>query len=302
MRISTFFYLTILSLFCSSVKGQEGYGGKIGVNIQFGTHIQRVGVMYQLYYYTNHVQFSNGLYAHFNIKNLGPTSPHAEVQMNFGVQGQWLKTEKEKYLVNETSNLSPFLNSMGYCFYWFVAGNQTSQTTGAIYGAFDAYHFAVNNDAFGLNQVDDKFRTGGFFLGYQVDSVILGLQNTLWTGKSADAPRINDDQYPGKHGYRDVRQSKHGKLSHGILAFRIDYKWQYEQVVRGELGIDSERIRHFIQNKFIHDGLSGTLVKSENPHYPMLQQDGSPYLFKENEKVRSTKPFLQIGLNQPMLY
>ncbi len=302
MKIFRVVILTISTLFCSRLNGQEEFGGKLGVNIQFGTHIQRFGLMYQIYYYKNHVQVSNGIYAHFNVKNLGPPGSHAEMQFHFGIQGQWISTDNQKYLLNETSNMSPFLNSIGYSFYWYVSENQTSQTTGSLYGAFDSFLFSLNNDAFGLNQIDDKFRTGGFYLAYQVDSVLFGIQNTLWTGKSVDAPKIDDPQYPGKHGYRDVSKAKYGNHSHGILAFRVDALLEYKQVGRGEIGVDAERIRHAFQNKFIHDGFSGRFVKSKNPHYPMINKEGNAYLFREKEKVRPSRLYFQIGLNQPLMY
>ncbi len=42
--------------------------------------------------------------------------------------------------------------------------------------------------------------------------------------------------------------------------------------------------------------------KSENPHYPMLKDDGTPYLFRKGEKVKKTKFYFQLGMNQPIFY
>ena len=87
-----------------------------------------------------------------------------------------------------------------------------------------------------------------------------------------------------------------------MLALRADYYAGYKQIVRAELGIDAEQIRHAVQNKFMHDGVLPLTVKSNNPHYPMLQQDGSPYYFLEGQKVRKPKPYIQLSTNQIALY
>ena len=104
-------------------------------------------------------------------------------------------------------------------------------------------------------------------------------------------------------GYKDLTHAKYGKLSHGILAARADYYWKHGQVVRMESGVDAEQIRHLFQNKLVHDFLvPAKLVKHKNPHYPMLQSDGSPYLFKKGQHVRPAKFYFQAGLNQMMFY
>ena len=148
----------------------EEWGGKLGLSIQLGTHIDRIGVMYQLYYFKNHVQISQGADLRFNVKNLGPKGAYPEFKIQLGFQGHWLNGTEKKYLINEFSNLSSFRNSLGYSFYVYLDTKGMSQTAGAIHGQFDDFVFALDNDALGLNQIDDKYRTGGFYLGYQLDS------------------------------------------------------------------------------------------------------------------------------------
>lgn len=295
-------FITILFTSYSKSLAGEDFGLNFGLSIQFGTHIDRIGLMYQVYYFNKHLSLSQGSYIHWNIKSLGPKGAYPEGKFQFGIQGQWIENDKPKYLLNEFSNISPYLNSMGYSFYIYLDKKRMSQTTGAIHGTFSNIVFAVDNDALGLNQIDDKFRTGGFFAGILLDSLQVGLQSTLWTGKSASGERINDVDYPSRFGYRDVSNAEYGNLSHGILAFRGTYKGPYNQIARAEAGIDAEEIRHLLQNKIIHDGFSKRIVKSESPHYPMLQQDGSLYLFKSGQKKRSPKPYFQLGLNQSAFY
>lgn len=294
--------ITILLSSYSKSKAEEDFGLNFGVNIQFGTHVNRLGLMYQVYYFNEHVSLSQGSYIHWNLKSLGPKGSHPEAKFQFGIQGQWIENDLPKYLLNEFSNMSPYLNSMGYSFYIYLDKKKMSQTTGAIHGTFSNIVFALDNDALGLNQIDDKYRTGGFFVGLLMDSLQLGLQSTLWTGKSSSGVKVDDDTYPSRFGYQDVTKAEYGLLSHGVLAFRGTYKGPYNQIARAEAGIDAEEVRHFLQNKIIHDGFSKRIVKSESPHYPMLQPDGSLFLFNPGQKKRSPKPYFQLGLNQSAFY
>ena len=303
MQIINKIFLLIVCFFSVlTLHGQEDWGGKVGLSIQLGSHIDRIGLMYQFYYFNNNIQLSQGSDVRFNLKNLGPKGSYAEFKIQIGLQGQWLEGQNIKYLYNEFSNLSPYRNSAGYSFYVYLDNKGMSQTTGAIHANFDDFLFAIDNDALGLNQVDDKYRTGGFYVGYQVDSALYGIQSTLWTGKSSEGPRIDDEEYPSRFGYRDASGANYGMNSHGILSLRYDQILIHDQVARAELGIDAERIRHLIQNKLIHDGISGRFVKSESPHYPMMAKDGSLFLFKENQKVKPAKLYFQLSANQFSFY
>jgi hypothetical protein len=293
------FLLLIVSL---GVEAQENWGGKLGLSLQIGTHYRKLGGMFQVYYFNNFMQVNYGGYVHYFFRNLGPRGGGLEVVNFIDLQGHWGNSGIDKFTFNEFSNLAPHQNSAGYCFYLFISGNQTSQTTGAIHFTADALQIAIHNDALGLNQVDDKFRTGGFCIGYQVDSAIYSVQNTLWTGKSSDAPKIQGNDYPSKYGCKQPESALHGKNSHGILAVRADYYAGYKQSARAELGLDAEHIRHVIQNKFMHDGLLPLVVKSDNPHYPMLQEDGSGYYFQEGQKVKKPRLYFQLSSNQMSLY
>ena len=96
----------IFLLFCysMSLKAQENYGGKVGLNFQFGSHIQRLGLMYQLYYFNNMGQVSQGVYLHYNFRNFGPRGGYLEAKFHIGVQGHWGKSSYKKYQFNELSN------------------------------------------------------------------------------------------------------------------------------------------------------------------------------------------------------
>ncbi|MEL6867034.1 MAG: polymorphic toxin type 23 domain-containing protein, partial [Bacteroidota bacterium] len=108
-----------------------------------------------------------------------------------------------------------------------------------------------------------------------------------------------------RYGYRDLSATEWGIYSHGILAL----EWQYgalpfQQIAATALGIDAEAIRHILQNKIIHDGLSfpNRPFSSPNPHIPMLDQNGAPYLFHPDQEIRSARFFGQFALNPPLFY
>jgi len=294
--------LFLLFIFSSALNAQENWGGKIGINFQFGTHIQRLGLMYQVYYYNNTGQVSQGIYVHYNFKNLGPKGGYAEAKFHLGAHVHWGKSTYKKYQFNELSNLSPHDYKAGYSFYVYLDGKELSQTTGNLQLGLKEFEIAVDNDAFGTNPYADKFRTGAFYISYQVDSLLLSIQSTLWTGLSFDAPKFKDKSYPAKKGYRDPSNVKYGEYSHGIFAIRADYYYIYAQTVRAEVGVDAERVRNFFQNKVIHNALPDRWVGYENPHYPMLQENGKPFLFKEGEKIKRTRAYLQLGNNQTAFY
>ena len=239
---------------------QHNWGGKVGISFQFGSHIQRLGLMYQLYVYNAFAQLSQAAYIHYNFRNLGPRGGYFEAKFHFGFLAHWLEGSRKKYFFNEVYDMSPYRNALGYSLYAYRDGISLSQTTGAFVLQADAFQFVFDNDVFGFSSTDDKFRTGGFYAAYSIDSTAFGIQNTLWTGKSSDGKRIINTPYPGRNGYRDVSAALHGGLSHGILAARAEMVLDYHQTLRAEAGIDSEHIRHFFQNKLIHDVISGRLV------------------------------------------
>ena len=78
--------------------------------------------------------------------------------------------------------------------------------------------------------------------------------------------------------------------------------YSHQAFVQG--GIDDEGIRHLFQNKLMHDMkfIPSKWEHMNNPHIPMLQPDGTAYLFKTGQLVRKPKPFFEIGLNNPLFW
>jgi hypothetical protein len=135
-----------------------------------------------------------------------------------------------------------------------------------------------------------------------------GINNLLWTG--ANGKRINDANYPSRFGYMDLTNAQYGNLSHGILGFQFQYlstKNYYaygNQTIQFNAGLDAEQIRNVIQNKIIHDMyfLPKAWQKTKNAHIPMISEDGNPYLFKENQKIKKPSLYLNGALNPSLFY
>jgi hypothetical protein len=283
----------------------DGFGGKFGISLQFGTHIQRLGLMYQFYYFNSFVQISQGTSFHYNWKSLGPRKRGLEMQALLGLQFYWgEKSDRKKYLLNEYSLMAADKFSGGIMWRYYLDQVESSQSTGGLHFNLQQFGIIFENDLFGgTDGFQDKFRTGAMGITYQVDSLQLILQTTHWTGKAFDGPKVYDSLYPGKYGYRDLSNVKYGKYSHGILSLGINYFWKYNQTFRFESGIDAEQVRHALQNKLIHDfPLLPHQGKYENMHYPMLQPDGTPYTFREGQSIRKPRFYLQAGANPFMFY
>jgi len=70
------------------------------------------------------------------------------------------------------------------------------------------------------------------------------------------------------------------------------------------MGVDSEHIRYAIQDIFIHDMyfIPKKWNKAKNPHYPMLDTTGQPYLFKPGQKVKPTSFYFEFSGNTGIFY
>ena len=295
-----------LSLFIGSGSCDNGFGGKVGITFQLGTHMRRLGVMYQLYYFQELVQVSHGTSFHYSFKGLGPIIKHGEIQTFGGVQVYGGKsTDRERYLLNEYSLMAGKSISGGYLWRYYFDPIETSQAIGGFQFTANQYTIVMENDLFGFYKGHhDKYRTGTWAVMYTRDHLQLAIQSTLWTGNARESVKVRNGPYPGRYGYKDLSNATYGKLSHGILALRFDGIGKCNQSYRVESGVDAEQVRHFFQNRLIHD----LIIKRKdskfpgNAHVPMLQPNGMPYLYQPDQSIRPVKWYFQTGMNDFMFY
>lgn len=197
-------------------------------------------------------------------------------------------------------------NSFGYTWQRFFNNIGTTQNVGTIHMRFNKTVSQFSNDVFANTNGKDRYRTGGFAFGFYDNKTLYMSQLLIWTGDShcKEMKKVRDSDYPARWGYRDNTECKYGGLSHGILSFGITHDVGYGRTVGAQLGSDSERIRHFVQNKVFHDlyFIPRFMNKTKNLHLPMKTADGENYLFEEGQEIRPNKFVWQFSLNPSTMY
>jgi len=137
---------------------------------------------------------------------------------------------------------------------------------------------------------------------------VYSLKTILWTGDSFDrnAVKVTGSNYPARFGYKNLKDARWGRNSVGILCLQAEriVDLSTDNTVKIMAGIDAEQIRHVFQNKFMHDEyfFPSSWIKYKNMHYPMLQEDGSPFLFEDGQKVRKPRIFISGATNDNLFY
>lgn len=319
LLVITFFFLP------KSLKAQinhtEGLGGSIGLSFSLGAIQNSLGIVIKGYYFYEQVQFNFQTNWRYNFSTYGPTKKSAlpkknkrknnkkitgkEVQTNFGLVFGWGKQTKEfdyQFLL-PFGNQMQRLNSLGYAFNMYIDEKKTSQTSGTISFQANRFWLVTENDALGDIAVD-KFRTGGVWMAYRLENTLLALNTRLWTGNSNNTPIIKNTDYPSQYGYRDMSKAAYGRYSHGILTLQVFQALPYGQMAMAEIGLDAERVRHFLQNQLMHDlyFVPRKWNPSQNPHIPMLNDKGGAYLFRKDQRLKPVKGVFHLALNPTLFY
>jgi len=282
---------------------------KIGLVLEFGTHINRLGVLASSATNIDATQFNAELKGYYNFKSYGPPLKGIETVWSLGLaQGVGKKSNDNYPLVDSRYFNTGKRYSLGFTFRKYQDRIETSQSTGTIYFNADAFFLNFENDLFGNTHGKDRFRTGGVSLNYFHDRWLYSLKNIIWTGETRCHEKVSytDTDYPSRYGYHDVTKCKYGNYAHGIGAFSVSYipeDW-FGQFFSFSMGIDHEQIRHFFQNRLIHDMyfVPDGINPSRNLHYPMLDTEGNPYLFLKDQVLKKPKWYFQLGANTHDLY
>lgn len=304
--ICQFLFLPILS-------AQEGesldFRFQLRLIVEYGTHVHRIGMGVSSATNYAATQFNAELRGYYNFKAYGPPKQGLETVWSLGIaQGFGKSFDSRNPLVDSHYFKTNKRYSIGYTFQKYKDAIETSQSTGTVF--FSANNFFLNfeNDLFGNTSGRDRFRTGGFSLHYAMDSWIFSVKNIIWTGQTKCQEKVSytDTDYPSRYGYQDVTNCKYGNHSHGIAAIEVLYQPEdfFRQYYNASIGLDHEKVRHFFQNKIIHDMyfIPNKINPSKNLHYPMLDDKGEPYLFLKDQVLRSPKFYFQVASNGHWLY
>lgn len=298
-----FFFFLLIQQFCFA-EADVRQGGNIALVVSYGSHQKRIGLVMQKYVVSNFLQFNPSVRVYYNFTNLGPKQKCWEMLASMGAVvgfgNKYNPLVSDEFLSN-VANFTQYKNSVVYSYNWYRNDIGTSQVT-AVCGLQSGYwQVLMENDMIAAPYLD-RFRTGAFLLQYATKDYQIALNSTMWTGESR--VRVTDTKYPSRHGYRQMTNEQFGNCSSGILALQVKVKSNYHQVWQGSVGVDADQVRHFIQNKLIHDMffLPKQFSNKVNAHFPMLQPDGSPYLFLPGQKIRKPKFYGQLCLNPSLFY
>ncbi len=275
---------------------EQHFGASIGFVSSFGTHTNEIGISLNAYWTDYFVQTNINSRITFNFNDLGNRKKFWEARNSAGILLLAGKKEREiDFELRGLNHQSTYNYALGFEYILYHDNAGTSQRSGA-FGVhlkdFAIYH---ENDVFG-GQAFDRFRTGKIHFSYRYLDYKFGLGIDLWTGITRNAPLFPNQNKKMRGGYKNLENMPFGKTSHGILYTSISYKMPYQQVIYAKIGIDSEQIRHAIQNRLIHDLLFlPKTVKHNSPHYPRLDKDGRPVFDKE--LIRPNRFYFQIGSN-----
>jgi hypothetical protein len=294
MSISTLVAQTITKSNC-------GING--GVTIALGNRIDRIGIHFNAYYLKNNFQVNPGFRFYYNFKNLGPKQQYFEAHAFLGIVYSYgeKKDTDTNYFLSSVSNQTTGKNSVGYAYNYYVNPIGTSQQTGIISFQFNQFNFLAENDIFARPKLD-RYRTGAFLFQYRKEKTQVGINTTLFTGQMGN--KIQDKKYPHSNSYKSSAGGKYTTASHGLLSGQLQYIAPFQNKLQASLGIESERVRHVIQNRLIHDQifLPKKWRRKQGAHIPMLDQNGKQYLFRKEQKVMPPKFYLNGFVNPSLFY
>lgn len=283
---------------------EQHFGATAGIVVDIGTHQSKIGISLNAFYTDYFFQVNLSSSNYFCPTGLGKRSNYFESRNAVGLL---LLAGKKDMLVDfqldGLNHQTPYRFAMGYNYIWYADNRGTSQFSGG-FGLhlrnISIYH---ENDVF-AGTAKDRFRSGHFYVTYRNKEFKLGTGIKLWTGETAEAKRQNGDPNKSPNGYKILEDLPYGKTSHGIAYASFTYQLPYLQNIQLRLGLDSEQIRHIVQNRLIHDlmimpGLR-KLFKYSTPHYPRLDDNGQA-VFDKGMK-RKDKYFMQFGLNDVWSY
>lgn len=277
---------------------QEHFGASVGIVAKVGSHQNAIGLTLKGFYTDYFFQVNAGTTVNLYQQSLGGRKRFVENRNAIGLLFLGGKRETEKnQLLDGLNHQTNYNLGAGFNYVLYFDNRGTSQTSGGFgfhLKEFSLYH---ENDLFGGNG-RDRFRTGHFYTNYRYNDFQFGLGVNIWTGESSGAPINKTPAGKSIHGFKLLENLPYGKTSHGIAYGSISYQLPYQQTAQLRFGIDSEHIRHAVQNRFIHDVifLPKGWIKKETPHYPRLDENGCPVFNKED--VRKSRLFLQFGSNE----
>jgi Bacterial toxin 23 len=302
-QFSVLFLISFVFPFICQAQSQK-WAIQGGICTTLGTHQKNLGFTFRGYFLPTPFTQINGEitvlyhYKHYSKKKGIGFRTSIGALYGFG------KTDisKRKFLSVINHQMSNEY-ALGYAFHYYGNNFQTSQNSGSLVAHLGNWVISLENDVLGGGG-KDRFGTSALGITFQKEKFQYSLQNILWTGDTQGAMRVKDSLYPARFGYLDMEKQPLGKTSAGIISFKVNYAWNFGQTFQAGMGIDSEKIRNFLQNTLLHDMyfVPQSWIRSENSHVPMIDDHNEIYLYKPNQKIRPARFYGFVGVNQSGIY
>ncbi|PWH81590.1 polymorphic toxin type 23 domain-containing protein [Brumimicrobium oceani] len=279
----------------------ENWGVQVGITADVGTHINKVGLKFQGYYSYEFVQINLGNQIRFNSTNLGGRKDYVTQRISTGIALlTGAKNSTPQLILDGLNHQSKHDYAIAYNYLWYFDNIGTSQRSGGFGIHLQQISLYIENDFF-AGSGRDRYRTNHASISYHDGLYNVSLNTQLWTGDTRGTRLMNTADSMYVVGYKDLSETHYGRFSHGILSLGFDYQLFYGNQFSALAGVDSERIRHGLQNQFMHNKKFIPLRWREpNVNYPMLNAEGFPVHFKE--EAAPARLFLQFGLNRSFSY
>ena len=303
--------------FCVDAQIYRNQGIKLGLVYEIGQPVHRLGGSLSFHLNYGATQLISGVTYFYAWGNYGPQIQRWEIQTNaqlglsFG--RQYLSFENIAML-SPVSNFSRRENVVSYGIKYYFDNIKTEQLCGLISVRHNEYFIAAENDGFAFLPWD-QFRTGAFSIGRYItrsdeftdmQQHRLSFDILLYTGKTQGPPtqKITYGNYPSRFGFKKLNDSRYHDASHGILKFSWQSSLLFGQNAFASIGIDNEKFRNSVQNKFIHDLpiVPKSFIKIKNPHVPMRDTTGKDYLYQDGQKIKKGSFIWSVGMNRPLFY
>ncbi len=192
-------------------------------------------------------------------------------------------------------NILPKENTIGYLYNYYADTKGTSQATATICLQHKGWQLLSENDGFAFLPFD-RYRTGSFHIAYTDSLYSISANVLLWTGATKGGKKIQTTAIKNKYGVLDISNNKFGKTSAGLLFVTAAFAMPLQQTLYAQSGIDAEKVRHFFQNKVIHDNaiIHSIHPSNKNAQVGLLDTAGNTYL-QNNQQLKKPQFFWQIG-------
>lgn len=299
-------FLLLAWLSCYNLSSQE-INFKIGCSIDFGNEVKRIGLQFDLngQHIFAQLNLMTGVYYNFSSWGIKSRTPEVKlgVGAHFGIGDQ--DNMVNPFFGLEDHNLV-YDYGIGYVYQYYFDKQGTSQTTGLLIFNHKNVTVMTENDLLGGGKGwRDRYRTGALKINYRYGNFKFGAYVQLYTGDYASCSKIKDNvSYPARYGYRSQDNAIFGGKSFGILSLQSEYVGPYHQSARIDVGLNSEKIRHFVQNKALHDMpfFTDKMVKRELMHIPMLQPNSDIYTFEKGQTIKPASLYYNMSLNPSAFY